>query len=193
MNLWFRLIATLISSLWKPALSAPLGRSRLRYRVWPTDLDINFHVNNGRYLTLMDQGRMDLIIRSGMLRPLLKRGWIAVLTSTAIRYRHELRLFEPFYLESSIVYWQGSTFVFEHRIRFAKGRRAGKVATTALVKGGIYDRKERAFVSFEQMAEVFGFEPVDSPPATPAIKALLATDEAIRVYDKEDDPSSPSS
>ena len=187
MNLWFRLIATLIGTIWKPALTPPLGRSLLRFRVWPNDLDINLHVNNGRYLTLMDQGRMDLIIRSGMLRQLLARRWIAVLTSASVRFRRELRLFEPFDLETAIVYWQGSTFIIEHRIRFVRSARKGQIATTALVKGGIYDRKDRRFVSFEEMAEAFGFEAKESPPATAAIKAVLDSEEAIRLYDKEDD------
>ena len=30
-------------------------------RVWPNDLDTNAHMNNGRYLTLMDLGRFDLM------------------------------------------------------------------------------------------------------------------------------------
>lgn len=185
MNLWFRFFATLISSLWRPALRPPLERSRLRFRVWPLDMDINLHMNNGRYLTIMDLGRMDLVVRMGMVRPLLKQGWMPVLTSSTIRYRRELRLFEPFDMESAIVYWQGSVFVMEHRMRFVKGRRAGAIAATALVKGGFYDRKERTFISIDKMAEVFGFDQVDSPSPSAAINALLASEDAIRHYDRE--------
>lgn len=186
MNLWFRLIATLISALWKPSLTAPLDRSHLRFRVWPNDLDLNFHMNNGRYFTIMDLGRADLLIRMKMVRPMFQRGWMPVLTSSVMRFRRELRLFEPFDLETAIVYWHGSTFVMEQRLRFVKGRRAGAIAATALLRGGIYDRKERSFVSFAHMAEVFGFTLVDSPPASDAVNALLTSEDAIRQSDRED-------
>ncbi len=186
MNLWFRFFATLIAAQWRTSLSAPLGRSKLRFRVWPLDLDINLHMNNGRYLTIMDLGRMDMIMRMGLVRPMLQRGWMPVLTSSTIRYRRELKLFEPFDMETAIVYWQGSIFVMEHKIRFTRGARAGAVAATALVKGGFYNRKERSFISIEKMSDVFGFEQIDSPPITPAITALLAAEEAIRAQDNAD-------
>ena len=32
-------------------------------RVLPNDLDLLWHMNNGRYLSLMDQGRVDLMVR----------------------------------------------------------------------------------------------------------------------------------
>ena len=123
MNLWFRLLATIVATFWKPRLAPPLERSRLRFRVWPSDLDTNLHMNNGRYLTIMDLGRPDLIVRMGILRPMIKYGWMPVLTTNIIRFRRELKMFEPFELESGIRYWQNTTFVMEHRIRFVKGKR----------------------------------------------------------------------
>jgi acyl-CoA thioesterase FadM len=41
-----------------------LGESVVRFRVWPGDLDFNLHMNNGRYLTLMGLGRLDLMARA---------------------------------------------------------------------------------------------------------------------------------
>ena len=40
--------------------------SRSRFRVWPTDLDILNHMNNGKYLSVMDIGRFDLMQRNGV-------------------------------------------------------------------------------------------------------------------------------
>jgi len=189
MNLWFRLLATIFSTFWKPRLKPPLGRSTLRFRVWPNDLDTNFHMNNGRYLTVMDLGRPDLILRMGILRPMLKYGWMPVLTSNIIRFRRELRLFEPFELESAIRYWQNTTFVMEHRIRFVKGRRAGGIAATALVKGGFYDRRERKFITMDRLFDELGLSKIDSPQLTPEIAALLTAEDAIRSHDQADDPA----
>ena len=53
MNLIFRLLRILVWGLVGPRLD-PLGRSIVSFRVWPNDLDINIHMNNGRYLTIMD-------------------------------------------------------------------------------------------------------------------------------------------
>ena len=46
-----------------------LDESAVGFRVLPGDLDVNVHLNNGRYLALMDLGRFDLLIRGGLLRP----------------------------------------------------------------------------------------------------------------------------
>ena len=155
----------------------------MRFRVWPTDLDINLHVNNGRYFTIMDLGRTDLIIRMGILRTMLKHGWMPVLTSSTIRFRRELRLFEPFDLETSIIYWHGASFVMEHRLRFVKGRRAGAIAATALVKGGFYDRKERTFIAVDDLVREFNFGTSTSPPITPAVDALMRSEDTLRQHD----------
>ena len=145
-------------------------------------------MNNGRYLTIMDLGRPDLIVRMGILRPMIKYGWMPVLTTNIIRFRRELKMFEPFELESGIRYWQNTTFVMEHRIRFVKGKRAGAIAATALVKGGFYDRKERKFITMERLLQELGLTELTSPPLTPEIEALLAAEDALRSHDQADDP-----
>ena len=41
-------------------------RNEITTRVWFNDLDINFHMNNGRYMTICDLTRVDLFVRSGL-------------------------------------------------------------------------------------------------------------------------------
>ena len=65
MNLWFRSLIVLFTVFFRRSLD-PLDESVLKFRVWPTDLDVNFHMNNGRYLTIMDLGRVDLMLRTGL-------------------------------------------------------------------------------------------------------------------------------
>ena len=48
---------------------------QLPLRVLPNDLDTNLHLNNGRYLTLMDLGRVDLMLRMGVMGELRRRRW----------------------------------------------------------------------------------------------------------------------
>ena len=82
-----------------------LDESAVSFRVWPGDLDINLHMNNGRYLTLMDLGRLDLIIRMGLLGALIRRRWRPMVGSEFIRFRRGLRPFQRFTLRTRIVTW----------------------------------------------------------------------------------------
>jgi hypothetical protein len=75
LNLWFRLILLLLMTPWRPKLEGPLDVSRLRFTVLPNDLDASLHMNNGRYWTLMDLGRMDLLLRTGLWRA--RSGFVA--------------------------------------------------------------------------------------------------------------------
>src|SRR4051812_35281882 len=81
------------------------GESVLRFRVMPGDLDINLHMNNGRYLSIMDLGRLDIILRSGIHRPMLRRRWTPLVGSETIRFRRSLTLFQRYELHSRLVGW----------------------------------------------------------------------------------------
>ena len=54
-----RLAKTLVTAPFRSRLR-PTDASTVHFLVWPNDLDMNRHMNNGRYLTLMDLGRFDL-------------------------------------------------------------------------------------------------------------------------------------
>jgi thioesterase superfamily protein len=69
MNVVFRLARVLLRLLGSSAPPMPpFGEARLRFRILPHDLDLNFHVNNARYLSFMDLGRVDLMGRLGLFR-----------------------------------------------------------------------------------------------------------------------------
>lgn len=70
----FRALWTGANALRRPPLE-PFEESVLRLRVLPNDLDYNLHVNNGRYLMLMDLGRLDLVVRLGIIGELRRRRW----------------------------------------------------------------------------------------------------------------------
>ena len=185
MNLWFRLLLFVITSRWRARLPPPFAVSRLKFRVWPTDLDTNFHMNNGRYLTVMDIGRLDLIVRSGLWRAVLKHRWMPVVSTASTRFRRELKLFEPFRLETRLRYWQDSVVVIEHRFRFVQGNRKGAIAATSLIKAGFYDRSAKEFVAVQRLLDELDVTDT-SPPATPEIRALLQMEDTIRSADRAD-------
>ena len=79
-----------------------LGESVLTFRVMPNDIDLNFHLNDGRYLSFTGLGRAHLLARTGVLRKALRRKWAPVVAGAMIRYRREIRPFAKFTLRSRI-------------------------------------------------------------------------------------------
>ena len=179
MNLWFRLLWLLVTSWLRPRLKPPFDVSRLDFRVWPLDLDTSLHMNNGRYSTLMDLGRTDLMLRSGLWRDVLKHGWTPVVSAATIRFRRELRLFRRFRLETRILCWAETWMVMEHRIVMTGPGGHDIIAAVALVRAGLYDRKARGFVTIQRIFEALGMEAV-SPEPTPEVAAFLAAEEVMK-------------
>ena len=107
-----------------------LDISELRFRVFPNDLDIYGHMNNGRYLTLMDLGRMDWIWRTGLGRAARKNRWNPLVASSTIRYKKSLTLWKRFTLRTRVIGWDEKWFYIEQV--FKKGERP---IASATVKG----------------------------------------------------------
>ena len=179
MNLWFRLLALLLSARWRPTLKLPDEASVLRYRVWPSDLDPSLHVNNGKYLSLMDLGRLDLMVAAGLWRPILAHHWTPIASNVLIRYRREMRLLQRFRLETRLLTWDTNNVVMEQVFILEGGPRDGQIAARALFKGGIYDRQRRAFVAIARLMQEIGAQ-AEAPEATPEVAAFLAADEELR-------------
>jgi acyl-CoA thioesterase FadM len=99
-------------------------------RVWPNDCDLNFHMNNGRYLTLMDLGRTHLVAQTGLLRVMLKRRWNPVLAAAEINFIRALPPFARFELVTRVLTWDEKYFYMEQRFE-----RRGVLHAVAFVKG----------------------------------------------------------
>lgn len=129
MYVFFRLFKSLFLAAIRPRIGA-FDTAVTKMRVWPNDLDFNLHLNNGRYLTLMDIGRFDLSWRSGLLQTAIRRGWLPVLGSAHIIFRRSLRLFQRFEMHTRIYWWDEKWFYIEQN--FVSN---GEICAQALVKG----------------------------------------------------------
>ncbi|MGH8428339.1 MAG: acyl-CoA thioesterase [Bryobacteraceae bacterium] len=137
MNLYLRLLGLWLRNLHSPRRST-FEPSRLKGRAWPNDLDLFGHVNNGRYLTLMDLGRLDIVLASGLLSIMRQRHWYAVAAAVEIRFQRPLKLWQRYTLATEIVDWNDTWFVFEQRFEIA-----GKLAARALVQAQFRTGRER--------------------------------------------------
>lgn len=102
-------------------------------RVRIGDCDVNLHVNNGRYLSLMDIGRIDHAGRCGLIRVFRQRGWKPVAGGATIRFRRELRLGARYTLRTRCVGWDDGWSFWEQVFELGDGALAArayvKVAT----------------------------------------------------------------
>lgn len=174
MNLWLRLLGILCFAWSRPRLKKPTEIVSTSFRVWPLDLDTSLHLNNGRYWTLMDLGRVDLMLRSGLWKDVLKNRWLPVVRAGTIRFRRELKLLKRFSIQTKLLYWDEARIVIEQRF-IANG----DVAAVALLLVGLYDRSARQFVEPKRLLKSFGSQ-VQQPELTKEVEAFLEAEQALR-------------
>ncbi len=85
------------------------------FRVWPTDLDVLRHMNNGVYLSLQDLARLDYMIRMKAADIVEKRGWYPVVASETIRFRMSLKCFQKFEIQTRLISWDDKYLYLEHK------------------------------------------------------------------------------
>ena len=115
MNLIFRMLWVWLLSFWREALPVGPAESRLRLMTLPNDLDINLHMNNGRYLTIADLSRVDLFIRTGLVRAMRKERWAPIVTEHTMVYKRSLRLFQRFDAVMQLTHWDERSFYMKHQ------------------------------------------------------------------------------
>jgi len=121
MNLYFRLIWTIIRSFFKPKIDFS-DEIVLKLRIFPNDLDINRHLNNGRYLTILDLGSIDLFLRSGVLGRAIRSGFRPMIGGLFVTYRNSLSLFEQCTLTMKLKAWDDYWNYFKFEFRKVDGR-----------------------------------------------------------------------
>ena len=155
MNLLFRLLWMVMGTLFKKRIDM-LGELVTHRRVLPTDLDINFHMNNGRYMTLTDIERMELLLRSGAWKQLRKNKWLPVLGGNMISFRKSLSPFEQYSIHTKIICWDEKWLYIMHTFK-----RRNEVAAINIVRGAFVGKQGR--VPIAQMLKLLGITQ-ESPP-----------------------------
>jgi len=108
------------------------------FRVWPNDCDINLHLNNGRYLTFMDLGRVHLLAQIGLLRELVRRRWAPVLSAAEMNFIRPINPLRKFDLVTRLLTWDEKYFYIEQRFMVR-----GRLCAVGMVKGLFLRGRER--------------------------------------------------
>ena len=152
MNLYFRLILTLLRAWRLPKLAIDDTIER-EFRVLPNDIDINLHMNNGRYSTIADLMIIEFFARTGFLKVLLKKKWIPVVGGTIITFRKELKFGQKYRLRYR---WVGGDAHWNY-LSFEFLTMDGVLCATGYSKGAAISSK--GLVHNDQAYEALGMEP----------------------------------
>lgn len=129
MKLYLRLLWLLLAQRFRSRCSI-MGPVDTTVRVYPNDLDIFMHVNNGVYLTYADLGRTDLLLRSNTIGKLRKKGWYPVMAGVSIEFRQSLKLGQRFTIRTSIIGWDEKSVYMEQVFT-----RKNKLVARAMIDG----------------------------------------------------------
>jgi acyl-CoA thioesterase FadM len=179
MSLFFRTLWVYILSFFRPPITDITAANTVNFIVLPNDLDTNIHMNNGRYLTIMDLGRFDLVLRSGILKYMMKQKSIPVLAAAQVRWRLPLQPFQKYTLETRVICWDEKWVFMEQRFIIRGGRKDGAVAAIGLVKGSFYNNEKRQTVPTAELLALLNM-PHISPPMPDHVHAWQQAEESLR-------------
>lgn len=128
MILIWRLLLTLLTARFRSKVGL-FDKTSIKLSVLPTDIDFLMHMNNGRYLSLTDLGRIDFMIRNQSFDVLRKHGIYPVVASEMIRFKKSLNLFKRFEIKTQLVGWDERYFYVAHTFMIKK-----EVYALALIK-----------------------------------------------------------
>lgn len=172
MNLYFRLLRAYLNGLISGRLSHT-ETSESRFRVWLHDLDAFGHMNNGRYLQIMDVARTEWMTRVGVFSALRQHNWTALLGGGIVRFRYSLRAFEQYRVRTRLLHWDSRWFYLEHAFMDKDDRCVAAGVTRAGIRGS------GEWVPASRMAAAVGAD-ADRAPAPPGyLRAWLELEDEL--------------
>ncbi|MEL6687098.1 MAG: thioesterase family protein [Pseudomonadota bacterium] len=154
MSLYLRLLWTLLRC-WRGQRMDQCDTLERRMRVLPNDIDVNMHMNNGRYLTVTDLLLIEFFARTGFLRLIPRQKWRPIAGGTIISFRRELKVLQPYTIR---FWWTGSDKYWNY-MRFDFLDLKGRICASGYTKGAFADRK--GLVENDRAYEALGYEKPD--------------------------------
>ena len=159
--------------LWHRQKTHPLQSTRRNFRVLPNDLDINIHLNNGRYLSFMDLARLDYMAKVGFLRPTIRNRWVPVVGCSQLLHLKPLNPFQNFEIETRLIFWDEKWFVVQQE--FWVGTKCHAVGRIK----GMLQKGKKAVPPAEVLASAGHFG-IQSPALTEDIRQWMKSSLAER-------------
>ena len=171
MNLYLRLLLIWLRNLRRDRLHY-LHAAESAFRVLPHDLDALGHMNNGRYLQIMDVARTEWMLLTGVAGAIRANRWAPLLGGGVIRYRHSLKLMQRYRVRTRLLGWDDRWFHLEHVFIDARER----YVAVGVTRAALHSRT--GWVLADDVAETV--YPGARSPAVPAlIRDWLSLEESM--------------
>lgn len=130
-----------------------LDETTIKFWVGPHDIDPYMHMNNGRYLTIMDVGRVELLIRNGLWQSCRGRGWQPMMTASTVRFKRPLATFQGFTQRSVVIGWDDTQLYVDQTFE-----RKGALMTRCLAALVVYDPAKGRRAPMAEVAAALGHQ-----------------------------------
>lgn len=146
--------------------------ARSCFRVLPHDLDAFGHMNNGRYLQIMDVARTEWMMQTGVVAAIRENRWAPILGGGFIRYRFSMKLFQAYHVRTRLLGWDGRWFYLEHSFTDRRNR----CTAVGITRAGL--RKDSAWVHAHDVAERV-YPGANSPTIPSHVHDWISVEEAM--------------
>lgn len=133
MNLYFKFFFLLFKRIFVSKSHKLTDLCVSTFRVGLLDLDLNFHMNNGRFFSVMDLGRFDLLMRSGHFYKIFRAGYYPVVFSEAIVFKRSLNVYSKYEVHTQVNSWDKQFFYISQRF-YSKGKEIASANVRACFK-----------------------------------------------------------
>lgn len=113
MSALFRFFLTLLFGWDRYPSKGMLDDVVSRHRVGLRDIDLNWHMNNARYLNFLDTARLEHAIRTGLFSIFRQRGNFLV-ANLEISYIRSLLPFQRFEIHTRVLGWDQRYYYIQH-------------------------------------------------------------------------------
>ena len=108
----------------------------MEFRVGLLDIDLNMHLNNGKYTKIMDRCRLEHAVVTGLLNRMIEARASAVVANSEIAYVRELRPYQRFMVHTRILGWDDKYMYYDQRFESQRKLHTHALLRVANVYGG---------------------------------------------------------
>jgi YbgC/YbaW family acyl-CoA thioester hydrolase len=140
-------------------------------RCWTNDLDLNWHMNNSRYLRECDFGRVSLLIETGLWDVLLERRKNGmkdaniIVSALQVQYRQSVELGDTFEIRTRINGWDDKAFYLEQSMILDKNK---QIVFLMLIRYALTPRS----LTPQMLVDDLKIASIESPILSPAMQIL---------------------
>ena len=146
-----RNLLTLLQALFSRAPVDPRSRVDTHFRVTPFDCGIGT-LKSDKYLQLAEAAQVDYLVRTGLLRRLLREGVRFVNAAQLVKFSRPVGMFRRVRMETVIVFADDKCVYFSHAL-FIGAQRHGEVLVKMKFKQGAVTVRPDALIDHAFMAK----------------------------------------